>query len=158
MMEEYDVENIQRRLMEFRNQSPPRRPIEVIWEFWTPETENLNRFLAGADEDRLKLTRDLLYLYRGEDRESIRRIFGNINPTGQRSVMGTLTPNEREFRIWHSRPSTYGINANHVDSAGSGLTLSVYGDPWQVNEYVQILMPNLLQAEFVHGARMGDFE
>ena len=115
-----------------------------------PEMEKINKALVSISaKEKLELTTQLFSLYLGNDREAQKRIFGDLSIGLY--VLGTLTDDGRQFRIWDRVPGY--MTYDHVDN-GPGL-LEVVGDPREVIKYVHALVSErFLEAKFENGVKM----
>jgi len=125
-----------------------------------PEVNDINTALKVADNsEKLELTKQLYTVYTGEDKEHLRKIFGEGIPrrsgyTGN-IVMGTIANNGSQFRIWYELPDHVG--KSHVGSCmGQGLVLCINGHPQDVGKYIHALMPipKYIRAEFANGVEI----
>ena len=115
-----------------------------------PEMEKINKALVSISaKEKLELITQLFSLYLGNDREAQKRIFGDLSIGLY--VLGTLTDDGRQFRIWDRVPGY--MTYDHVDN-GPGL-LEVVGDPREVIKYVHALISErFLEAKFENGVKM----
>ena len=152
MTEKIDIQNLERRLVALGGQ-PHKRVVQVSWDFYTPEVKAINEALArGTNEERLELTKDLYSLYRSDDLENAKKVFGDVSPIGPMRVMGTIAHQGEQFRIWHGIPGH--ISREHADSCGENLILGVYGNSEDVRKYVETLMPRMQEAELPNGVKV----
>lgn len=88
--------------------------------------------------------------YRKRHLDELHKIFGDKNDhhIGD-SLLYTLTADQRQFRCWYGIPGS--MARHHVDSCGSGLVVSVYGEPDKVKEYVEAVLPESARKQAVLG-------
>ena len=102
----------------------------------TPELQRLAVYLQGAPLEEFG---DLWELFKSCKKEDIPRqqqVFGQdyMARHGGRRLVGTMTPDYGQFRIWDGAPGH--MREDHVDSGGLGLVLHCTG-PRDFTERVQ---------------------
>ena len=92
---------------------PDEEPIEL---------QRLNQVISYSCHhiDKFPSIWDLFISLKEEDKENQYKLFGKpFIDTTRGNIMGTLTPDEMQFRVWNGVPAY--ISSRHVDSCGQNL-------------------------------------
>ena len=120
----------------------PSKPTLIFHEETTSEIECLNAMISDRSYHLGEFVElwNLFSSYREDDRKNQYLIFGkNFIETSRGNIMGTLTADGTQFRVWNGIPAN--IRANHIDSCGQNLVFGAYGAAKYVKQLPPIIFP-----------------